>query len=118
MFNKKTIGFYGEDIAENFLIRNGYKILERNLKTGYKEIDIVAMDKEETVFVEVKTRTSTFSGDAEEALDNRKIKNFKKAVEFYLYKNAFIQNFRLDFIAVDVDRKNKKARIKHFKDVI
>lgn len=52
----KSLGNKGEEIATNFLIEKGYKIIDRNFRASVGEIDIIAKDKKEIVFVEVKTR--------------------------------------------------------------
>ena len=55
--NTTEIGRYGEDMAAKLLRKKGYKILERNFRAGHNEIDIIAQNKDYTVFVEVKTRS-------------------------------------------------------------
>jgi len=56
MSYRKDVGDWGERIASDYLISNGYQILERNFYTRYGEIDIVASKDEDIIFVEVKTR--------------------------------------------------------------
>ncbi len=110
---------FGEGLACDFLVKNGYVIFARNVKTGYKEIDIIATNKELTVFVEVKTRCNPKLGLAEDALSRIKIRNFKQAVMYFCNKKQIDFNtIRLDFVAIDVDRLAKKAKIKHFKDMV
>ena len=71
-FYKQNIGKIGEEAATKFLKKLGYKIIKRNYKNYYGEIDIIAKEKSCTVFVEVKTRTSINYGYASEAVDYRK----------------------------------------------
>jgi putative endonuclease len=119
MNQKQTIGRFGEDLACDFLIKRGYTLIARNVKTSYKEIDIIATYKNLTVFVEVKTRSNPRLGLAEDALSRVKIRNFKQAVMFYCNKKFIDYNMiRLDFVAIDVNRPNKTAKIKHFKNVV
>lgn len=119
MYYNQTVGKFGEDLAMKYLSRNGYKIIGRNIKTSYKELDIIAEKDEEMVFVEVKTRTSERYGQAEDALENRKFGNLKKAVQYYLFKNKLFYNeVRVDFIAVDIDKQNKSAKIKHYQGIV
>ena len=60
MYIKQRIGIIGEGIAANYLKSINYEILDRNFNCKQGEIDIIAKDKEEYVFVEVKTRTNKF----------------------------------------------------------
>ena len=83
-----TTGKTGEDLAENFLVGNGYKILGRNIRQKFGEIDILAKDKKGTLcFVEVKTilaNYSKFSGlEPEDNLSPAKLMKMKKMAEWY-----------------------------------
>ncbi|HID55979.1 TPA: YraN family protein, partial [Candidatus Poribacteria bacterium] len=64
---KKEIGLLGEEIAADFLRRKGYRLLERNIRIGRGEIDLVALDGETLVFVEVKTRKGLRYGHPSES---------------------------------------------------
>jgi putative endonuclease len=115
---RKKVGAYGEKLAVNYLKKKNYKILERNARVSYKEIDIVAEFKGVIVFVEVKTRTNKNLGQANEAFSHKKMKNMKKAIALYLKKNYFNkQEFRLDFISIDIDKIKKRAKIRHYKEI-
>ena len=115
---KQKIGQFGEETAEKYLIKNGYEIIAKNLKTGYQEIDIVAKIKEKIIIVEVKTVLSQRIGSAEENLNRKKIQNLKKALILFTDKNGLNpDNARIDFIAVTINRPKKIANIKHFKDI-
>ena len=116
---RQKVGKFGENIARNYLLRQGYKIISLNQKISFKEIDIIARDGKMLVFVEVKTRLSSVFGEAEEAFDFRKLSHLKNALEFYIYKNNLDDNLaRLDFISIDISRQKKRAKIKHYRDVI
>jgi putative endonuclease len=115
---KKTIGSFGENLAKDFLIRHGYKIINNNLRFGKLEIDLIAEQNKITVFVEVKTRQAISAGPAEDALKLSQIKNLKRAISAYCRKNKInIEQVRLDFISIDIKRSELKAKIKHFKDI-
>jgi len=117
-YNQK-VGQFGENLAKNYLISHGYRIMDCNVKTSYKEIDIVAKYQKTLVFIEVKTRTSEKFGTADEAVSRRKISNLKKALNIYLYKNDLDENdVRLDLISIDINKNNKTAKIKHYKGII
>ena len=84
----KQLGQNGEDIAEKFLIKQGYKILERNRHfSRYCEIDIIAQDKDTLVFVEVKTRKTDICGHPLEAITKTKYKNIRTGLSLYLQEN-------------------------------
>ncbi|MDD4998922.1 MAG: YraN family protein, partial [Candidatus Pacebacteria bacterium] len=89
--NNKDIGIWGEEQAVLFLEKNGYKIIERNFRKKWGEIDIIAFDKKtkEHVFIEVKTRVIITKDSLlpEEELTTKKIKRLKKAFLSYLSKN-------------------------------
>src|SRR3989339_682645 len=70
---RQKLGDLGEEIASNYLKKKGYKILERQYKSQYGEIDIIAEHKKTLVFVEVKARRSDDFGLPEEAVDERKL---------------------------------------------
>lgn len=98
-------GKKGEDIAVAFLKNKGWKILERNFRKQYGEIDIIAIDKSEKepilVFVEVKTRTSNLYGTPLEAITHWKIKPLEKTMQLYLAEHTHLpQLLRIDAIAV------------------
>jgi putative endonuclease len=117
MNHNGKIGKFGEKLAQNYLLRNGYKILAENLKISYQEVDIIAYIKGYYVFVEVKTRTNSAFGSAEEAISAKKINNLKKAISHYGYeKGISLKSVRLDFISIDINNDNM-AKIKHFKNI-
>ena len=97
-------GKKGENLAEQFLRKKGYQIIERNFYTKQGEIDIIAKEQKEYVFVEVKTRRNTKYGEPIESVNNRKIRHLKKAIRFYLYLHALENcNMRLDVIEIKIE---------------
>lgn len=85
--NKRQTGTSYEIKAEEYLIKKGYKILERNFRNRSGEIDIIAKDGEYFCFVEVKYRTTNDFGSPLEAVDYRKQNQIRKVAMFYLMKN-------------------------------
>lgn len=83
MAQHNTTGNWGETIACEKLIVDGYAICERNFRIGHYEIDIIAMKGNRIIFVEVKTRTSTTS-DPLDAIDNKKILRMVRAANSYI----------------------------------
>lgn len=114
---KIKIGKYGEDLASEFLIRQGARILGKNYRTRYGEIDLIALMGDEILFVEVKTRTSEEYGYPEQAINYFKVRHLYRAVESYLNKHQLDNFWRLDGISVNLDCVKKTAKFKWFKDV-
>lgn len=99
-------GALGEEVASNFLIASGYKILERNFRCKGGEVDIVARDPEEKtlVFIEVKARRSLSYGVPQLAVTQFKQRQISKAALTWLTKNRLHdQNARFDVIAILLD---------------
>ena len=117
MYYKQKIGKIGEDIATQFLKERGYEIVERNFMAKQGEIDIIAKDKKELVFVEVKTRTNKQYGNPIEGVNLLKQKHLIDTVKYYLYKKHLENNLvRLDVI--EVYFYSSVYRIHHIKQII
>lgn len=119
MYNQ-NVGRFGEKLARDYLTKHGYNIIGANIKTSYKEIDVVASKDDILVFVEVKTRTSEKFGQADESVSGYKANHLKKAIGIYLreYRKALkYQDIRLDLIAINICKDEKLAKIKHYKDI-
>jgi len=109
----------GEGIAAKYLQNKGYKIIERNFRKGYGEIDIIVTYKGKLlVFVEVKTRKSTDFGDPLEAITYSKLKTLTKTAEFYksLHRNL-PQQLRIDAISILLNLENKVEKIEHIENI-
>jgi putative endonuclease len=112
--SNKDIGIYGEGLAVEFLIKNGYTILERNYRYKRYEIDIICSKSKLLIFVEVKLRTSIEYGYPEEFVKNNKIKSVKIAAMSYISKVDWQRDVRYDIIAVEVIKN--EIKISHFED--
>ncbi len=128
--SKKQIGELGEKIAENFLKKKGYRILDRNFftrlalgpKTG--EIDIVAKKDDIISFVEVKTIAFNYIDNnlkdsfipPEEKVNFQKQRKIIKTAQIWLSKNKMPldKKWQIDVISIKIDLDLKKAEIKHF----
>lgn len=112
--NNREFGSNGEDIAANYLKKNGYEILERNIHISTKcEIDIIAKYKNKIVFVEVKTRKTDAFGSPLEAISKRKYENMVTGA-FSYSKEHNIKDFRIDVIGITF---YPKIKIDHLKNV-
>jgi putative endonuclease len=115
----KSLGLWGEDQAAAFLEEQGYQILGRNIRTKYGELDLVAQHENITVFIEVKTRTSTLFGWPEEAVTSRKQTHLRSAAEAYLVDHpALDREIRIDVIAIERRFGGSPPLITHFIDAI
>ena len=94
------LGRKGEDEAVRYLENKGYYIMHRNWRSGKRELDIVARDGNEVVFVEVKTRRNMNFGRPEEAVDNHKIRRIVASADAYVRKYAVDLPIRFDIITV------------------
>ena len=99
-----SFGKYGEDLAANYLKKQGYKIIERNFRIRGGEIDIIAIDGQTLVYIEVKTRTSHQFGLPEESVTPHKIKFLERSAKFYRANRKHLnlpQLERIDVVTVD-----------------
>ena len=112
------LGKWGEDCAADYLQRKGYTIIERDWKSGRRDIDIIAADEAGTVvFVEVKTRRSRLFGDPEEAVDYQKLQSLRSAMNHYIKYSHINGDVRLDIITV-VGTIGAEPEIDHIKDIL
>lgn len=117
--HNSPLGKLGEELAGCFLIKKGYQIIEYNWRSEKLEVDVVAKRQNLTCLIEVKTRTDNIYGSAVDQLTKNKVKNLKRAAVKYSIKHKIpLKNINLEFIAIDISSKDKKAKIKHFLDII
>lgn len=112
--NNRDFGNMGEDLACEYLLKNGYQILERNKHfSKLCEIDIIAKFKNTVVFVEVKTRKTNSFGTPLEAITKTKYHNIKTGVLSYLQENK-IKKYQIDAIGITL---KPELKIEHLKDI-
>lgn len=112
----RDIGREGEEVAAAYLESKGLIILDRNYFFEKAEVDIVAFDQQQIIFVEVKSRAGTFFGRPEEYVTPQKEKLIKKAAEAWVYERKMETALvRFDIVSV-VQNKNKAPDITHFED--
>jgi putative endonuclease len=119
----QRVGRWGEELAAGYLSQRGYRILDRNARTPYGEIDLVACQDEMapacTVFVEVKTRRSGAFGLPEEALTARKRAHLLAAARAYLQTHPDLNaDWRIDVIAIRQLRIDEEPEILCFENAI
>jgi putative endonuclease len=110
---RQALGRSGERLAERTLRAHGYRILARNFRCRYGEIDLVAEDGEELVFVEVKTRRGASYGTPEEALTRRKQQHMLAAAGHYLdLHGACERPWRIDVVAVQLSARGQLEEVR------
>ncbi|GCE13190.1 YraN family protein [Tengunoibacter tsumagoiensis] len=110
---KQGLGRTGERLAAEQIERQGYIILERNFRCGYGEIDLVAEEGNELVFVEVKTRRGQAYGLPEEAVTLRKQRKLRQVANAYLDLHAcFERDWRIDVVAVQLSISGRLEEIR------
>lgn len=115
MASHNELGKIGEEIAVQYLLKTGYKILRRNFYFDKAEIDIIAQKEEDTVvIIEVKTRNSDYFGDPQSFVTPRKIKLLVKAANEYVVSNNLEAEVRFDIIAIL--KNNKQETLEHFEN--
>lgn len=117
MYQRHELGKVGEDIVIKYLLDKGYKILERNYFCKIGEIDIVALDGDEFVFIEVKTRSQKMFGDPVDAVDLSKRNHIYRTAEYYIMK-AGIENRKIRFDVIEVKQYENAVRINQIKNAI
>jgi putative endonuclease len=101
--NKKELGALGEKLAADHLRAAGLSIMERNYRVRQGEVDIIARDGEDLVFVEVKSRLSFHNGPAAENLTPVKFAQMNKMALYYIKARGYTEFPRLRFDAVTVE---------------
>lgn len=109
--NRKLFGSIGENIAEEHLVKNGYKILQKNFRTKFGEIDIIAKDSNTIVFVEVKTREDEKFASPFTAVDKNKQKHIIKASLFYLKNKKLFEKVKCRFDVVSIIANVNKVEL-------
>lgn len=108
---KKILGKKGESAVAKYLKKQGLKILEKNYRTPFGEADLIALDGEETVFIEVKTRTGDAYGTPAEAVGKDKQRRYYQIASYYGLKLGEEPNARFDVAEVFAD-----GRIEYIKN--
>ncbi len=114
MAEHNAFGWEGEQIAKDFLIKKGYRILKQNYRFDRAEIDIIAQKENIVCIVEVKSRKSGFLGSIEDSIGKGKIKRLVKAADYFVQQNELDLEVRFDVITVF--KSEKGHVIDHIED--
>ena len=96
ILNTREIGNKYEDKSVEILIKNSYKILERNYQNKYGEIDIIAQKDDEIVFIEVKYRKTNKFGYGYETVDRKKLFKIVKLAQLYMQSKKY-EKYKMRF---------------------
>ena len=116
-FNLQT-GNLGEEIAKKYLEKKGYKIIERNFKTKYAEIDLVTRQGKELVFVEVRTKKGELFGTPEDSLNKRKLRKLWLNAQVYANRIHWKGDCRIDAVCIVLKPDNTLDRLNHYPSII
>ena len=111
----QTVGKWGEQVAADYLVSQGYDLVARNIRTPYGEIDLVVAAPNLTVFVEVKARLSSTMGPPEISVGPRKQGHMIACAQHYAQQHA-VDHWRID--VVTVERVSGQPRITHFENAV
>ena len=102
--NNRTVGKDGEALARTFLKSKGFRITEENYRCPFGEIDIIALDGGEVVFIEVKSRRTTAFGNPEESVNQKKMRKLSQVALHYLSDRGLQdREARFDVVAVLIE---------------
>ena len=114
MASHNDLGKKGEALAEEYLSRNGYKILAKNWRYLKAEIDLIAQKNDTLAIVEVKTRSSIAIAVPEDAVNKKKVKLLVSAANEYVIQQDLDIEVRFDIISIH--KKGEKYNLNHIKD--
>lgn len=124
---RKEVGRLGEEIATQFLQRKGFRILARNYRKPWGEIDIIAEKSNSVRFVEVKTVSRESFPDVsremsgyrpEEQAHPAKLRKVARTAELYMAHNKDERDFQIDVVGVFLDMKTRRAHCRLFEQVL
>lgn len=120
MTNKRIrTGKWGESIAVDFLQENGFRILERNYRSGYGEVDIIAQKDQAIVFFEVKTRTNRAFGLPEDTITAAKRTHLEATAQMYMQEHPEYEGeCRIDVLAIEIIAGSENLEITWFENAI
>lgn len=110
--NRQHTGSLGEQLAQQFLRKKGYRIVGTNYRCSHGEIDIVARHKDCLVFVEVRSKKSLEYGTPEESITQRKKERLVSSALSYLEEHAAFRGlWRIDVVLIEFDERDRARRV-------
>ncbi len=116
----KELGNFGEKIASNYLKKKKYKILAKNFKRKWGEIDIVTKKKNKIIFFEVKSISKREGFLPEDQISQKKKRQLLKMAQIYLSENkiSLAVPHQIDILAIEIFPDFKKAKIRHLENAL
>lgn len=113
---KNSLGRQGEQFVVQYIEQLGWKVISKNYHSRFGEIDIIAMDGREIVFIEVKARSNREYGEPQESVDRRKLNKMIKTAQLYLLsKQQENESYRFDLFTLK--KSQNGLQIEHFKNI-
>jgi putative endonuclease len=116
--DRRSLGRHGEELAARHLAGKGYEIIVRNWRCETGEIDLVARDGAGLAFVEVRTRRGRALGSPEESVTAAKQARLIDLAEAYVQTENWGGYWRIDVVAIEMDRRGRLLRIDHYENAI
>ncbi|MDP3353298.1 MAG: YraN family protein [Flavobacteriaceae bacterium] len=114
MAQHNLLGQKGEDLAAEYLLKNGYKIIERNWRFRKAEVDLIAQKENILAVIEVKTRTSLDFGNPQDFVNPKKIKLMVSAINEYVISKNLDVSVRFDIIGIL--QNGNETKLEHLED--
>ncbi|MEK7619734.1 MAG: YraN family protein [Patescibacteria group bacterium] len=112
---RRQFGNVGEELAAEFLLSQGMEILAMQYKKTFGEIDLIAKDGDEVVFVEVKARATRTFGHPEDSVTSQKVGHIVRVAQSYLREQQIEGPWRIDVLAIEYDQHPPK--VTHLKNI-
>lgn len=116
--DRRGLGRRGEELAALHLEAMGYELVTRNWRCKAGEIDLVARDGDCLAFVEVRTRRGRVLGTPEESITAAKKARLVDLAEAYVQMRDWSGNYRIDVVAVELDRRGRLLRVDHYENAV
>jgi putative endonuclease len=113
--DKIEIGRLGENLAAEFLTKKGWEIVNRNYRHGKAEIDLIVRRDDWTIFVEVKTRSSSVYGEPEDFVTEFQARKIYEAAEEFIFSTDWQGHVRFDIVSIKL---GNPPEIEHVEDAI
>jgi len=113
-------GREGEEIAQEYLIKKGFRLIESNYSNKLGEIDLIMVDKDILIFVEVKLKIGDRFGTPEEMINKYKLSRIRRIAEGFLVLEKIAKNYqkyRIDAVCIVLDEYKKIERINHYENL-
>ncbi len=121
--NEKSLGRLGEDLAVEYLVGLGHKILGRNIREKFGEIDVLAVGRDGTIhFVEVKTISAGYADhsgmEPEDNLSRSKLQKMKKMADWYMGVHPELAgDYQLDLVAIKMEEKSGENLVRFYPNI-